>query len=227
MTPTPSAMMLFSAPPSSTPTRSSLLYTRNVGAERSVRARTAASGSAQATTEPVGSPRAISAARLGPLSAASVTAGQLLRQHLRHAQMRADLQPFAGADHHRAWRQQWRDQPRLLAHALRGRHHQHDLAPATAAPRSAVIRRAVGQRKCREGRRGFRAHARSPPRAPGGAPRASRTPCRHILRRGGDQPRERRAPCARTDHRDVRHSAALLSHAPLPAATSPPQRRRG
>src|SRR5437763_425479 len=73
----------FSAPASSTPTRSVFVYTRNRSVPSRCCAHPASPRSAAAITTEVGSPRATSSAWLGPPSTANVVIGLPPAAHLR------------------------------------------------------------------------------------------------------------------------------------------------
>ena len=70
-TPAAIAMTFFSAAPSSTPTGSSLVYSRSEGPANAPWISRASSASADAITTAAGSPRAISRAKVGPERAAT------------------------------------------------------------------------------------------------------------------------------------------------------------
>jgi hypothetical protein len=69
------AMMFLSAPPISTPTTSSVPYSRKYGARNSACTRSTTCGSREAIDTAVGSSRASSIAKLGPDSTATRAAG--------------------------------------------------------------------------------------------------------------------------------------------------------
>ena len=92
------ATTFFSAPHSSTPRTSVLSNTRSCGHESAVRTSAASAGKRVAITLPASLPRAISLAMFGPDEHAELPHARFLEQHLRHAQVRAALEPLDAVD---------------------------------------------------------------------------------------------------------------------------------
>ena len=149
--PVATAITFLSAPPSSTPTRSSCVYTRKVApCERRLHALAAARGLRAAATTAVGSPAATSAAKLGPESATTSVPGYFLLDHVRHESERAALDPFRRHDQRGARLARSGARRRDAAQVLRRRGIHHELRARQRRGGGSSRPDPLGQRRTRQ-----------------------------------------------------------------------------
>ena len=128
----PAAMVMafFRAPPNSTPTTSSLVYTRKLGELKSSCTHSATVGSWQAMTVEEGLSSTTSRERLGPertQTRSSAISGSSALNDLGHGQAGVELEALDGAEDHRIVAEVASEGGKVTPQALRGGGEHHEV----------------------------------------------------------------------------------------------------